>query len=141
MHPSFNEPSNQDVWAFHEAFADVVALFQHFTYPEVLRHQIANTRGDLETNNFLAQLAQQFGEETGKRGALRDALGSTDKDGTWTRRTPDPRALRAVTEPHQRGSILIAAVFDAFLALYNDRVADLLRIYTNGTGPFHQKRS
>ena len=32
---------------FHEAFADIVALFQHFTFPEILRHQIAHTRGAL----------------------------------------------------------------------------------------------
>jgi subtilisin family serine protease len=135
MHPYLNEPSNHDVWAFHEAFADIVAMFQHFTYPEVLRHQIANTRGDLEANNFLAQLAQQFGEATGQRGALRDALGSTDpKTGVWTRRPPDPRALRTIEEPHRRGSILVAAIFDAFLQLYNDRVADLIRISSGGTG-------
>jgi hypothetical protein len=39
-----------------------------------------------------------------------------------------------VLEPHARGAILVAAVFDAFLAIYNRRTADLLRIYTQGTG-------
>jgi len=43
LHPRFIEPTNWDIWALHEAFADIVALFQHFTYPEVLRHQIART--------------------------------------------------------------------------------------------------
>jgi hypothetical protein len=133
MHPYFNEPSNEDVWAFHEAFADIMALFQHFTFPDVLRHQIANTRGELQTDNLLGQLAQQFGEATGTRGALRNALGGY-QDGVWERHTPDPRRLRTIGEPHERGSILIAAVFDAFLKLYNDRIADLLRIYTGGTG-------
>ena len=42
MHRRFSEPSNPDVLAFHEAFADIVALFQHFSLPEVLRHQIAS---------------------------------------------------------------------------------------------------
>ena len=37
VHPRFNEPVNEDVLAFHEAFADIVALFQHFSYPGVLR--------------------------------------------------------------------------------------------------------
>ena len=133
MHPYFNEPSNEDVWAFHEAFADIVALFQHFTYPEVLRHQIANTRGDLESDNLLAQLAQQFGQAIGGRGALRNALGDETPEG-WKRRKPDPLALRGPREPHARGSILVAAVFGAFLALYNDRVADLLRLASGGTG-------
>ena len=47
--------------AFHEAFADVVALFQHFSYPAVLESQIRRTRGDLYTESLLGQLAQQFG--------------------------------------------------------------------------------
>ncbi len=134
IHPYFNEPGAGDMWAFHEAFADIIALFQHFTYPEVLRHQIARTRGDLETNNLLGQLAQQFGQAASGRQALRDALGSVNQQGVWERRRPDPRALLAIREPHDRGSILVAAVFDAFLALYNDRIADLLRLYTGGTG-------
>ena len=133
MHPYFNEAGHGDSWAFHEAFADIMALFQHFTYPEVLRHQIAKTRGDLETNNLLGQLAQQFGQATGNREALRSALGEM-KDGTWQRKMPDPRALRSRHESHERGSILVAAVFDAFLNLYNDRIADLLRLATGGSG-------
>jgi len=71
VHPYFGEPSNMDVLALHEAFADIVALFQHFSHPEVLRHQIARTRGDLSSTNLLAELAQQFGQATGNVGALR----------------------------------------------------------------------
>jgi hypothetical protein len=135
MHRRFNEPSNPDVLAFHEAFADLVALFQHFSLPEVLRHQVAATRGDLESQNQLGELAQQFGQATGKRGALRSALGTTDpKTGRWERAKPDPDAYRRLREPHDRGALLVAAVFDAFLTIYKAAVADLLRIASNGTG-------
>jgi hypothetical protein len=37
-------------------------------------------------------------------------------------------------EPHDRGSFLVAAVFDAYLCIYEDRIADLKRIATGGTG-------
>ena len=37
-------------------------------------------------------------------------------------------------EPHKRGSILVAAVFEAFINIYKNRAADLLRIASNGTG-------
>jgi hypothetical protein len=124
MHRRFNEPSNPDVLAFHEAFADIVALFQHFSLPEVLRNQIAYTRGDLASQNRLGELAQQFGQAIGKRGALRSAIGSE----------PNPEDYRTVLEPHDRGSILVAAVFDAFLTIYKVRIADLLRIASEGTG-------
>jgi hypothetical protein len=66
LHRRFREATNPDVFAFHEAFADIVALFQHFTLPEALSHQIAATRGDLEKQNLLGQLAVQFGEATGR---------------------------------------------------------------------------
>jgi hypothetical protein len=135
LHPRFTEPSNVDVLALHEAFADIVALFQHFSYPEVLVHQIARTRGDLTSENLLGELAQQFGQAIGNRGALRSALGQVDPaTGQWKRRQPDPNLLRTITEPHTRGSILVAAVFDAFITIYKARVADLLRIATGGSG-------
>ena len=124
LHPYFSEPSNPDVLALHEAFADIVALFQHFSHPDVLRHQIAQTRGDLSSDNLLAELARQFGEAMGKRGALRKYIGQP----------PDPAALQTTSEPHTRGAILVAAVFDAFLTVYKFRVADLLRIATGGSG-------
>lgn len=60
VHPYFDEPVNPDVLAFHEAFADIVALFQHFSYPGVLRDQISRTRGELDKESLLGQLAQQF---------------------------------------------------------------------------------
>ena len=37
-------------------------------------------------------------------------------------------------EPHARGSILVAAVFEAFIHIYKNRVADLIRIASKGTG-------
>jgi hypothetical protein len=73
FHEHFMEATNPDVLAFHEAFADIVALFQHFTFPEVLVHQIAKTRGDLRSENLLGQLATQVGHARGTHGALRDA--------------------------------------------------------------------
>ncbi len=133
MHRRFQEASNPDVLAFHEAFADIVALFQHFSMPAALRHQIAKTRGDLATENLLLQLAQEFGQATESHAALRDALGEY-QDGTWKPKVPDPTALDREFEPHTRGSLLVAAVFDAFVTIYKSRIADLIRIATSGTG-------
>jgi subtilisin family serine protease len=134
MHRRFNEPSNIDVLAFHEGFADIVALMQHFTIPEVLEHVISETRGNLEAQSILGSLAVQFGRAMGGRGALRDAIGKLDKNGVWTRNEPDPSDYQKILAPHARGALLVAAIFDAFLAIYRTRTEDLLRIYTGGTG-------
>jgi hypothetical protein len=135
MHRRFIEASHQDTLAFHEAFADIVALFQHFSFPEVLRQQIAKTRGDLASQSLLGQLAQQFGKAIGQYGALRDAIGEFDeKEQVWKPHQPNPNDYQTELEPHARGAILVAAVFEAFLSIYKRQVADLLRIASNGTG-------
>ena len=133
VHPRFNEPVNEDVLAFHEAFADIVALFQHFSYPGVLRDQIARTRGDLARESILGQLAQQFALASGRGDALRSYLGEK-VDGKWQPKKPDPGLLAETPEPHDRGAILVAAVFGAFSKVYQARTRDLFRIATEGTG-------
>ncbi|MEM1052190.1 MAG: hypothetical protein AAGI28_08855 [Pseudomonadota bacterium] len=133
MHPRFIENSNPDMLALHEAFADIVAIFQHFSHSEVLQDQIARTRGDLEKQSLLGALAQEFGQALGYSGALRDALGEY-VDGEWRAREPDNQILRRLEGPHARGAVLVAAVFRAFLNIYKSRVADLFRIASGGSG-------
>jgi len=135
LHPYFSERSNPDVLAFHEAFADLVALFQHFNAPQALRHQIARAGGDLSTETLLTELAVQFGQSVGGRGALRDVVGEHDaQTGEWRTRPPDPSRYESATSAHERGSVLTAAVFDAFLRIYRARTDDLFRIATGGSG-------
>ena len=125
LHRYFLHPSNPDLLAFHEAFADVVAVFQHFSHPDVVRHQVAKTRGDLKTENLLGQLAQQFGQAMGDhRGSLRRYIDTV----------PDPTKYGSTDEPHDRGAILMAALFRAFQNIYEARSKDLYRIATGGTG-------
>jgi hypothetical protein len=127
LKPYFLEPSNEDVEAFHEGFADIVALFQHFTFRDCLEDAIQQTRTNLRERALMVELARQFGYASGMGRALRSAL---DK--------PDKRLYASVRECHERGSILVAAVFDAFFTVYQRRVQDLLRIATGGTGVLPQ---
>ncbi len=140
IHPRYLENTNPDVPAFHEAFADIVALLQRFANKKLVEHQLERTRGRLDEYSILGELATQFGQalESG-RGALRSAIGRYDKkSGKWKKINPDPSAYQNVFEPHQRGAILVATVFDAFMRLYNFRTQDLLRIATQGTGVLPQ---
>lgn len=119
----FMEPTNHDVLAFHEGFSDIVALFQHFTFADILKDEIQRTRTDLSKPTLLAELAQQFGFASGSGKALRSAL-----------ETKDPKHYQTVFEPHARGAILVGAVFDAFFETYQRRIRDLVRIATGGSG-------
>lgn len=134
MHRRYVEDNHPDTLAFHEAFADIVALFQHFTFTDVLKHQIERTRGDLETQSLLGELAQQFGEATGRYGALRNAIGETDAYGKWHLIEPSPQKLKEFTDPHNRGSILVAAIFNAFLSIYKARTKKVIILASAGSG-------
>src|SRR5262249_2544354 len=113
------DESRPDVLAFLEAFADLVPLLLHFWPSDVLRAQIAEVQGQLDRRSLLGAVAFQFGEASGRRrDGLRNALGSTDASGNWQPRRPDPNLYRTRTEPHDRGDILVAAVFLAFRRLY-----------------------
>lgn len=117
----FLEPSNVDVLAFHEGFSDLVALFQHFSFPEILRDQVQKAGSNLRTARGLLELAQQFGHATATGKALRSAIGD-----------PGLKLTDQIWEPHERGAILVAAVFDAFIKVYERRTADLLRLVSDG---------
>lgn len=155
----FTEPTNPDVLAFHEGFADLAALFSHFSHKEALIDTIQKTGGRLyqfelkpdaappgrrnggtrvnggddETTlvtqipvrNPLIDLAQQFGEASGMNRGLRSALDvPPNTDDINTR----------VNDAHFRGSILVAAVFDAYFSVYIKRTSDLFRIFRAGGG-------
>jgi len=118
----FLEPSNPDAPAFHEGFSDLVALFQHFSFPDLLAAEIRRTRADLRKPTLLVDLARQFGFATGEGKSLRTALDDGDA------------SLDQATEAHDRGAVLVAAVFDGFLTTYAERTRDLILIATDGRG-------
>ncbi|MFN0104364.1 MAG: S8 family serine peptidase [Bryobacteraceae bacterium] len=124
LHRYYQYQTNPDIAAFHEAFADIVAVFQHFTIPAALRHVVAKSRGDLRRTNLLADLAQQFGQASSGSRMLRSALG----------KPPAVTDYEFAIEAHERGAVLLAAVFQAFLEIYDTRVEDLKRLATGGTG-------
>src|SRR5574338_555846 len=139
IHPRFREPTNPDVLAFHEAFADIVALFQHFTLRDALRDQVAKARGDWSgKSTLLAQVAVEFGRATGHHGGLRNSIGELVVDKKtgktiWTAKEPQVSDYQASDEPHDRGAVLVAAVFDAFSQIYARRALVPIRLAMGGS--------
>jgi hypothetical protein len=139
IHRRYKEDTNLDVAAFHEGFADIVALLQRFTFRKLVEDQLARTSGRLDGATVFGELATQFGEALeGNRGALRSAIGSWQEDDNgkrvWVPHDPTPADYAAATEPHDRGAVLVATIFDAFQRIYDFRTRDLFRIASNGTG-------
>ena len=134
-----------DSAAFMEGFADACALLLHYSHRDALLDTIQRTGGliyksvirpgaepisdaaqiqeELGENNPFITLAPSFGEAIGRGQGLRSALSKAN-----------PSAIEEVTEPHARGQILLAAIFDAFFSIYVHRSQDLFRIYRAGGG-------
>lgn len=127
----FQEPGLPDQPAFHEAFADIVALLSVFSVPSVVEHLLGEPDAsgriaeDRVTERALEQsaligLAEEMGEEVhSERGkALRRSIEVEPSD-RW--RT-DPAFLPA----HRRGEVLVAAVMRTFLRMWRDRLRALI---------------
>jgi hypothetical protein len=128
LRAQFATPSNPDVPAFHEAFADLVAVFQHFSYDDVVKAAIGNTRGRLNRARLLTDLATQFGHTTGSDQPLRSAVLVDEPD------EKPPTTYGHSDEPHARGQVLVTAVFEAFNTVFMRKVARDVRLATAGTG-------
>jgi hypothetical protein len=128
LRSEFARPTGIDVLAFHEAFADLVAIFQRFSYKQVVRSAIRMSRGDVTKAQYLTELARQFGHTTGKKAALRSAIDIDFGTGALC------RMYDASLGPHELGSVLVAAVFEAFAKIYRRKTERYLRLATGGTG-------
>ncbi len=131
IRPHYVRPSSPDQAAFHEGFADLVAILSVFRHEEVVRHvldpsgsrrTISANRVNLETLGAspLLTLAEQMG-----RGApLRESASLK----------PGPAVLDqpAFAAPHRRGEIIVAAILRAFVKLWNKRLAALRDVVARG---------
>lgn len=139
IHTRFLENTNPDVPAFHEAFADIIALLQRFTINELVVNQFTKSGGGFDKFTYLGELATQLGSALPHgRGALRSAIGRRDADGVWQPGKPDPSFYQTKTEAHDLGSVLVSTFFDAMVKVYYYKTQDLIRIATNGTGVLPQ---
>jgi hypothetical protein len=124
MRSYFLFPTGPDVLGFHEGFADLVAILQHFTYAEVLKSEIRKVRNSLEQSSILLGIANNFGLSVGKDGVLRKAA-----DGQAEKRVYGPGM-----EAHDMGLVLACAVFDAFRVIYKRKTDRYIRLYTSSSG-------
>jgi hypothetical protein len=116
MRPCFRIPTNPDVAAFHEAFADLVAIFAKFAYPELVQAAIERAPQSPLADRALAWVATQFGQTTtGADAPLRTGIEIAGRD-------QEPLAYRPELPPHELGRVLVSAVFEAFATVFERRV-------------------
>lgn len=118
LRPLSLTPTGPDALAFHEGFADILAILQHFILPGLLEAQIAQGGAPLWKPGPFIDLAVEFGHGSGRGRAVRTALSDPAQGAT----------LATLTEPHERGAVLVAALFEAFFAAYSQRIQPILRV-------------
>jgi hypothetical protein len=113
----FTVPTNPDVLGFHEGLSDLVAVFHHFLYPDVLATQIRKVGPDVGRSSMLTQIAANFGLSAIGAEAVRTAVDGEKKI-----------RYRANLEAHEMGSVLVAAVFEAFIKIFRRKAERYLRL-------------
>jgi hypothetical protein len=128
----FDQPSLPDQAAFHEGFADAVALLLVFSLPEVPAALIGGPQrrrlkeeevsSDSLARSALLRLGEQFGDaiHANRGGGLRHSV-SLEPTTQW-------RDLSNVDwiEPHQRGEILVAVLTQTLVLMWRKRLEALI---------------
>ena len=132
LRPNFLRPYHQDTLAFHEGFADLVAVFQHFSHKDLVASAIRQSKGNLKQSGLLTEIARQFGQtQDDPSRSLRTAVDATvtDEDGN-----DKPLSYDSKLPIHTLGSVLVSAVFEAFTTIFTRKTHNLINLSTGGTG-------
>lgn len=132
LRPGYFTAGLPDQGAFHEGFADIVALLSVFAVPSVAEEALGRVESDQLLSasqvtasklkdSFALQLAEQFGVAVhGRRGLpLRESV-KLSPDVDWEH---DP----SFNEVHNRGEVIVAAVANAFLGMWLGRLGELFK--------------
>ncbi len=139
LRDGFTEPSSPDQAALHEGLADIVSLLSVFSLPEVLLPFVGDMPTD--TGGRRRRSAEQEGlidkdavtkerlKETvlfGLADEMRDGAGEARVNALRRSVMIDPATdildRFEFEEPHRRGEVLVAAVLNAFLDAWSDRI-------------------
>ena len=135
LRSSFLQPTNVDVPAFHEGFADLVALFLHFSYTDVVERAIDSAASSGSSLSLLTDIAREFGYSRSTPGAERALRSGIDMDGlaafdsdTLPTSKGGPICYDPALEPHKLGSVLVSAVFEAFMTIVRRKTERFFRL-------------
>ncbi|PYQ32211.1 MAG: hypothetical protein DMF56_00115 [Acidobacteria bacterium] len=128
----YREPSSPDQAAFHEGFADIVALLSVFSLPTVVETLVDRTHGDqlLDTKvlkpdalreSMIFGLAEQVGSE------LESVRGKPLRQSLTIKPDVALYESREFREEHRRGELLVAAMMTAFVNMWSRRLVALVK--------------
>jgi hypothetical protein len=137
----FTEPSSAEQAAFHEGFADVVALLSIFSLPELVQkaldlkeqEDVGRRRGrtaNAVSKKWLAReelkdgvlfgLGEEMADPNERINALRRSVKITPTEA---------KRIREEGEAHRLGELLVAAMMNAFLDVWLERLSSIGPVY------------
>ena len=130
MRPDFWSVQSLEIWSFHEAFSDIVALFNLMSYDIALELVMKQTSGDLSKSNTISRLAEEVGvliknvtaDETYLPNALRDPAVENFKYVNPTSLPGDAPNNKLAAECHSFGRVFSNAWYNMFVRIYNREV-------------------
>lgn len=131
----YTEPSSPDQAAFHEGFADIVALLSVFSSGDVIGALLGGARGKPRALIDERRLTRKALQESVLLG-LAEEMGSelSQVRGQALRRSvklvpgKDYMSMPEYEEPHDRGELLVAAIMNAFLDIWIARLEKIGRL-------------
>lgn len=110
LRPDLWNASSMEIWAFHEAFADSIAMLSILQHQEAITNILMTTKGDLTINNIASDIATSFGELKFNKPFLRSGINENKYINSQHKR-----------EPHQLSNVFFGAIYDIFLTIYNEK--------------------
>ena len=126
MRPDFWSVQSLEIWAFHEAFSDIVAMFNLMNYEKAMLSALKETGGDLGRSNVISRLAEEVGvmirrvtgDPTLLLGALRDPATEVFKYVDPHRLPAEAPNDRLASECHSFGRVFSGAWYEIFARMF-----------------------
>jgi hypothetical protein len=131
MRPDFWSVQALEIWSFHEAFSDIIAVFNLLNYDRAVDAVLEETGGDLRRSNHASRLAEEVGrlirDVTGNPAYLENAL----RDPCVERfHYVNPASLpkearndRLAAECHSFGRVFSAAWYEALVRAHEHEMS------------------
>lgn len=127
LRPDLWNTASMEIFAFHEAFGDIMAMCSVMEHHVTIEHMLKETDGDLSKSNIVSRIAEELGQAlwnatngaSGGKDCLRNAVNGHNY--------VDPNTLGQYgplkNEPHSFSQVFTGAWYDSFVTAYS-----LLRI-------------
>lgn len=125
--PDLWNAASMEIWAFHEAFGDMVAMISILQYDEAVGLLLSETGGNLRQHNIMSDVAEGVSKILAKEhgGDPSDYIRSGINDFKYVEPETLPKIAplnQLSSEPHSFSRIFFGAFYDIFVMIYETEI-------------------